>query len=37
MILRIINTVIIIAILLLAIAALFIVPLTAILFGFGPT
>jgi len=37
MIFRIINTVIIIAIILLAIASLFIVPLTAIFFGVGPT
>ena len=37
MIFRVINTVIIIAIILLAIAALFIVPLTAIFFGVGPT
>ena len=37
MILRIINTVIIIAIILLAIASLFIVPLTSIIFGVGPT
>jgi len=36
MILRIINTVIIIAIILLAIASLFIVPLTSIIFGIGP-
>jgi hypothetical protein len=36
MIFRIINTAIIIAIILLAIASFFIVPLTAILFGIGP-
>ena len=37
MIFQIINTMIIIAIILLAIASLFIVPLTAIFFGLGPT
>ena len=37
MIFQIINTMIIIAIILLAIASLFIVPLAAIFFGVGPT
>jgi len=37
MIFRLVNTLIIIAIILLAIASLFIVPLTAIFFGVGPT
>ena len=37
MIFQIITTMIIIAIILLAIASLFIVPLTAIFFGVGPT
>ena len=37
MILRFINTLIILLIIILAIATLFIVPLTSILFGVGPT
>jgi len=37
MIFRIVNTLIIVAIILLAIACLFVVPLTAIFFGVGPT
>jgi len=37
MILRVINTLIILLIIILAIVSLFIVPLTSIIFGFGPT